>query len=193
MQISRSATTWNIAIALVLIAGVSWIVSTRTQPQLADLPAQAPLADPAGGAPQLNALAPQFTLNALDGSPVALADLRGKVVLVNIWASWCPPCRSEMPTIQNAYQRYQEQGFVVLAINQREDSTVVANYMREQALGFPTLLDSDGAVGASYQASALPASFFIGRDGRIRALYRGPLPRGVLDATITSLLAEPRP
>ncbi len=147
-------------------------------------------ADSSDPAPQVGHPAPDFALESIDGGTVTLAELRGKVVLVNIWATWCPPCRAEMPAIEAAYQRHRDQGFVVLAVNQRERTSAVIGFMRERELTFTALLDPDGAVGANYQASAIPSSFFIGRDGIIRSVYRGPLPRGVIDATVESLLAE---
>jgi cytochrome c biogenesis protein CcmG, thiol:disulfide interchange protein DsbE len=184
---------WNALIAAVILAGVGLIAAGRApiDPPArgqAPPPAAAAGADPA---PAVGHPAPAFTLSDLDGQPVALGDLRGQVVLVNIWATWCPPCRAEMPAMQAALDRYADQGLVVLAVNQREDPAVVAAFMRERQLTFPALLDADGAVGAAYQASALPSSFFIGRDGMVRAVYRGPLSRGVLESTIAGLVAEP--
>lgn len=132
-----------------------------------------------------------FSASTLDGQPVQLSDYRGQVVMLNFWATWCPPCRAEMPAMQAALDRYADQGLVVLAVNQREDPAVVAAFMRERQLTFPALLDANGSVGAAYQASALPSSFFIGRDGMVRAVYRGPLSRGVLESTIAGLVAEP--
>lgn len=183
---------WNILIAATLVLGAFLIGVTRVRPQEPLLASSQPerAADSSDPAPQVGHPAPDFTLESIDGGTVTLADLHGKVVLVNIWATWCPPCRAEMPAIEAAYQRHRDQGFVVLAVNQRERRSAVVGFMRERELTFMALLDPDGAVGASYQASAIPSSFFIGRDGIIRSIYRGPLPRGVIDATVESLLAQ---
>lgn len=184
---------WNLLIAAVLVAGVGLIIAGRAPAATPAQGAAPPIRAASEGAPApaVGHPAPEFALADLDGRMVALRDLRGKVVLVNIWATWCPPCRAEMPAMQAALDRYGDQGLVVLAVNQREDREAVAAFMKERQLAFPALLDSDGAVGASYQASALPSSFFIGRDGTVRAVYRGPLSRGVLDSTVAGLVADP--
>jgi cytochrome c biogenesis protein CcmG, thiol:disulfide interchange protein DsbE len=184
---------WNLLIAAILVVGAGLIIAGRVPDGPPAQGAAAPIsaASESDPAPAVGHPAPEFTLVDLDGRMVALRELRGKVVLVNVWATWCPPCRAEMPAMQAALDRYGEQGLVVLAVNQREDREAVAAFMRERQLAFPALLDSDGAVGAAYQASALPSSFFIGRDGMVRAVYRGPLSRSVLESTIAGLVAEP--
>jgi cytochrome c biogenesis protein CcmG, thiol:disulfide interchange protein DsbE len=173
---------WNALIVAVLFLGASWIATTRVQPTRAtDLrPAPAGAAQPA----------PSLTLPALDGSNVALDDLRGQVVLINVWATWCPPCRAEMPALQTAYDHYRDEGFVVLAVNQREDAARVESFMGQYGLTFPALLDRDGVVAQQYGAPYLPASFFVDRAGQIRTTYRGPIPPRVVSGTIEQLLAE---
>ncbi|GAC1639426.1 MAG: TlpA disulfide reductase family protein [Herpetosiphon sp.] len=141
-------------------------------------------------APQPNYPAPPFTLVTSTGMPVTLSDFKGQVVLLNIWATWCPPCRAEMPTIEATYKQYHGQGFTVLAINIQESSGTVAAFMTKYGLSFPALLDRDGKVSGTYQAFALPSSFFIDRLGIVRAIYRGPMPRSVIDGTVAQLLSE---
>jgi thiol-disulfide isomerase/thioredoxin len=121
---------------------------------------------------------------------VQLSDLRGQVVLVNVWATWCPPCRAEMPMIEAAYARYRDQGFTVLAVNQREDAPTIAAYLQAGGYSFPALLDADGAVSGLYQALVLPSSYFIDRAGVVRAVYKGLLARSVIAGTVEQLLAE---
>jgi peroxiredoxin len=180
---------WNGIIVATLLVGAGFITATRAAPVA--LPAAPVIEAPAGQpAPEANHPAPDFTLPALDGQQVTLSQLRGQVVLVNIWATWCPPCRSEMPAIQASYDRYREQGFTVLAVNQQEDAATVAAYFRENGLAFPALLDRKASVAASYQARVLPSSFFIDRNGTVRVVYRGPLPQGILDGTVQQLLGE---
>jgi len=174
--------SWNLVIALVVVFGGAWIAATRAQP--------ADALDGRAEPSSATSAAPSFALPALDGSTVALDELRSQVVLINVWATWCPPCRAEMPALQTAYDHYRDQGFVVLAVNQREDAARVAAFMREYRLTFPALLDRDGAVAALYGAPYLPSSFFVDRQGQIRTIYRGPLPPRVLAATIEQLLAE---
>ncbi|MEN9934063.1 MAG: hypothetical protein RLZZ387_642 [Chloroflexota bacterium] len=179
--------------AAVLIAGSAFIWATRVQPVVplqGEAPAAPPAAASADPAPLPDHPAPDFTLAALDGSEVRLASLRGQVVLVNVWATWCPPCRAEMPAIQATYDEYRGQGFTVLAVNFKEDARTVAAYLEEHRLTFPALLDVDGSVGSVYQARGLPSSFFVDRRGVIRAVYRGPMPRGIIEGTVAQLLQE---
>lgn len=184
-------TRWNLVIFMTLLLGSIFILLTRVS--------STPLAAPASGnpnvvadmpAPVANAPAPDFTLPTLDGSRVRLSDLKGQVVLVNIWATWCPPCRVEMPIIQTVYDQYRDKGFVVLAVDQDEDRRVVAAFMNENKLTFPALLDAGNRVGWMYQATALPSSFFIDKQGVIRTVYRGPMSRSVIAGTVDQLLNE---
>lgn len=184
---------WNRLFVGVLIFGMLFVGATRVRPNQAgalrvDMGAVA--ADPA---PAANHPAPDFQLPSLDGSTVTLSTLKGQVVLINVWATWCPPCRAEMPTIQAAYETYGRQGFTVLAVNLRENPRTVAAYLQQFGLTFPALLDLDGQVSSLYRASVLPSSFFVDRQGIIRAVYRGPMPRSVIAGTVEQLLAEDTP
>jgi thiol-disulfide isomerase/thioredoxin len=183
-------THWNILLLAVLLLGVWLIVATRVQsePPVVQSPAAAP--SNAAPAPLPNHPAPDFTLVDLTGAPVQLSELRGQVVLVNVWATWCPPCRAEMPMLQAAYAQSRDQGFTVLAVNQREDAATVAAYMQSGGYTFPALLDGDGAVSGMYRALVLPSSYFIDRAGVVRAVYKGPLARSVIAGTVEQLLAE---
>lgn len=182
----------DILIVTTLLGSMLIIAASRVRPEEAASPVvgAAPASEEA--APLADHLAPAFTLLDTNGATLNLRDLRGQVVLINVWASWCPPCRAEMPAIQAVYEQYREQGFVVLAINFREDPATVAAYLAEQGLTFPALLDQDGQVSALYQARSLPASFFVDRQGVIRTVYHGPLPRGVIAGTVEQLLSAPR-
>ncbi len=174
----------------VLIFGTLFIATTRvrsTQLLAAPVSTAVVASDPA---PQANHPAPDFALPVLDGSTLKLSDLKGQVVLINVWATWCPPCRAEMPTIQAAYEQYADQGFTVLAVNLRENPRAVAAFMQQFGLTFPAPLDLDGQVSSAYRASVLPSSFFVDRKGVIRAVYRGPMPRSVIAGTVEQLLAE---
>jgi len=181
---------WNMVLVTVLVAGSLFIAATRVQPgsgayspaaQTDVLPEPAPLP---------NHPAPDLALPQLDGTPRTLRDLRGQVVLINVWATWCPPCRAEMPAIQQAYTAYRDRGFIVLAVNQREDATAIRPFLEQHGLTFPILMDSDGQASATYQASALPSSFFVDRRGVIRTVYHGPMPPSVINGTIEQLLQE---
>lgn len=143
------------------VAGALFIAATRVRPQeVAVLPgARATVATTP--APVVNHPAPDFTLRDPSGAPVQLAELRGQVVLINVWATWCPPCRAEMPAIQTVYEQYRGEGFTVLAVNIREDGATVSDFMAQNGLTFPALLDSDGAVSNRYQARVYPSSYFV--------------------------------
>ena len=150
-------------------------------------------ASPGIPAPQTGFLAPEFTLTSLQGETISLADLRGQAVLVNIWASWCGPCRSEMPAMQTIYQEYAGQGFTILAVNStiQDSQSKAAEFVAEYNLTFPILLDFDGQVSALYQVSALPSSFFIRPDGTIQeVVIGGPMAEALLRTRVETLLQE---
>ncbi|MCK4724510.1 MAG: TlpA family protein disulfide reductase, partial [Anaerolineales bacterium] len=116
--------------------------------------------------------APDFSLELLGGGQVTLSELRGKVVLVNLWASWCPPCRAEMPAIERVYRSYKDLGLVVLGVNttNQDSESAAASFVQEMGLSFPIPLDRSGAVSASYNLRGLPSSYFIDRQGIIRSV-----------------------
>jgi peroxiredoxin len=147
-------------------------------------------------APQKGFLAPDFTLATLDGESVTLSDLRGQAVIVNVWASWCGPCRLEMPAFKKVYGEYKERGLVILAVNSTSQDTraSVEKFAAEFQLPFPIPLDAEGQVARLYRVSALPSTFFVGRDGVItRVVIGGPLAESTLRAEVESLLAEETP
>jgi peroxiredoxin len=109
-----------------------------------------------------------FTLSALDGKSWRLRDLRGKVVLVNFWATWCPPCRKEMPDLQALYDKYKDQGFVVLSISD-EETAKVAPFIADKKISYPVLLDPGNKVHESFAVEGIPKSFVYDRDGKMVA------------------------
>jgi peroxiredoxin len=112
--------------------------------------------------------APDFVLPDMNGQVVRLSQLKGKVVLLNIWATWCPPCRKEMPTMQTLYKKMQSADFVMLAVSQDVDGkSTVLPYAREGGLTFPMLLDVQGEVGKEYGVTGYPETFIIDRQGTI--------------------------
>ncbi len=142
-------------------------------------------------APQRGFLAPDFDLKTLTGETVKLSDLRGKPILVNLWATWCPPCRAEMKSIDKVYGEYKEQGLVVLAVNMtyQDDASKVLPFVTEQSLTYPILLDPAGVVGQAYQLRSLPSSFFINRDGTINeVVIGGPMAEALLRTRIEAIL-----
>jgi cytochrome c biogenesis protein CcmG/thiol:disulfide interchange protein DsbE len=117
---------------------------------------------------------PDFSLRTLEGRTLSLAGMRGQVVLVNFWATWCRECRVEMPTLETLHRRFVARGLSVVGINSREAPARVASSLRELALTFPVLLDGDGSVTRRYGVIGLPTTFLIGRDGGAVALAVGP-------------------
>lgn len=133
-----------------------------------------PLA-PDDGAPQVGHPLPDFNLPDLQGSGVQLLALRGKVVFINIWATWCPPCVEEMPTIQRLYDRLHERGLEILAISiDALGAQVVAPFMQQYGLTFPALLDPTGSIERLYRTGGVPESFVIDKQGRLVEKVVGP-------------------
>lgn len=168
-----------------LILGMFWTVFSRVSPDR-------PKAQQDAVAKE-GFTAPNFTLDLLDGSTVALSDLRGKVVLVNFWTSWCPPCRLEMPAIEKAYRSYKDIGFVVIGLNltAQDSEQAAADFAKEIGLTFPIALDRDNATGNLYRITALPTSYFIDRKGVIRSVVvGGPMSEALIQSKVEELLQE---
>lgn len=139
---------------------------------------------------------PAFTLPALDGRMVSLADYKGKVVLLNIWATWCPPCREEMPSMEKLYEQLEGEDFEILAVSvDLSGAEAVGPFVKRYGLRFPALLDTDAKVQHLYGTTGIPESFIIGRDGRIRKVIVGPVDWAAPASVrfFRGLLAEPRP
>lgn len=136
-------------------------------------------AGPARGV-QESQLAPDFTLDSLAGGELSLAYYRGSVVLLNFWATWCPPCELEMPDIEQAHRTYRDRGLVVLGINAQESPDVVQAYVDRMGLTFPILLDTRGQVQAQYRGRGLPMTLILDRDGVIQARHLGYLSAAAL-------------
>src|ERR1700752_3559307 len=121
------------------------------------------------------AAAPDFTLRTMNGPNLRLAEQRGRVVMVNFWATWCGPCRQEMPQLDRLYQKYRASGFVLLGVNVDEDARKGADVATKLGVTFPVLLDTDKAVSKLYDLSTMPSTVIIDRDGKVRYLHRGYL------------------
>lgn len=139
----------------------------------------------------IGASAPEFTLKDLGGQSRNLSDYRGSVVLVNFWASWCPPCRIEMPDLQQTYTRFKDQGLVVIGLNwtKVDDSTQVEPFVQGLGLTFPILLDPNGDVADNiYPLQGLPTSVIIDTNGTVRHVFIGPVPVQDLAGMIQPML-----
>ena len=141
--------------------------------------------------PLVGSLAPAFELMNLSGDPQSLEHYRGKVVLLNFWATWCQPCTKEMPAMQAAHTSLQDQGFAVLAINELEDIKKVRDHILEHQHTFDVLLDPDNQVANMYGVVGLPVSVFIDKSGRVRKIIKGGLlTEQLILETVQPLLQE---
>ena len=168
---------------LILIAALAWVFISADRAGTStagEIPA-----------PRQGFQAPDFSLNTPGGEMYTLSELRGQAVLVNLWATWCPPCRAEMPSIQRLYEEYKDQGFVVLGVNMtyQDNPLAVLPFTLENNLNFPILLEETGDVAAKYELRSLPSSFFIDRDGFIQeVVIGGPMSEALLRTRIESIL-----
>lgn len=122
-----------------------------------------------------SAAAPDFTLHSMAGSNLRLQEQRGRVVLVNFWATWCGPCREEMPKLNQLYEKYRGAGFVLLGVNVDDDPRNATAVAQKLGVKFPVLLDTDKQVSKLYDLKTMPSTVLIDRDGRVRYLHRGYL------------------
>lgn len=169
----------SILILLTLVLGAAWIWLNRV-PE-ASATAERP-AIPLVGHP-----APEFTLQTLDGESLSLSDLKGQAVVLNFWASWCGPCRAEMPELERAYRENADGGLVVLGVNQGEQQAIAADFARQFDLTFPIVLDQRLLVSNAYQSNSLPTTFFIDRDGIIREHVIGQMNTALLNERLRSI------
>jgi peroxiredoxin len=119
--------------------------------------------------------APDFMLHAMTGPNLQLKDQRGRVVMVNFWATWCGPCRQEMPQLNRLYEKYRASGFVLLGVNVDDDASKAAEVATKLGVTFPVLLDTDKKVSKLYDLSTMPSTVIIDRDGKVRYMHRGYL------------------
>jgi cytochrome c biogenesis protein CcmG, thiol:disulfide interchange protein DsbE len=158
---------------------------------VADAVPPTPTSEPAGpGRPLIGSQAPDLTLETLEGETVTLTDLNGQVVLINFWATWCLPCRDEMPAIQKVYDQYRDHGFAVLGVNFLETNGEVQAFVQELDLTFPILMDRDGEVTLRYAVIGLPTSFFVDRSGVIQNVtIGGPMTDAFVESQVVPLLS----
>jgi len=160
-------------LSLAVVGGVSQVVSAKT-------------------APVVGGIAPNFVLYDLNGKSVELNQVikNKKVILVNFWATWCPPCRVEIPEFIKFYQKYSAKGVEILAVNLQENPTNVRNFAKSYGMNFPVLLDGNGRVGQMYQVMAIPTTFFVDGNGKIIAKIEGSASMADLEAKVRAVLGE---
>lgn len=181
----RDPIRWGATVLGVLALGGIWIAVS-----------QVPASATSGGeipSPREGFLAPDFTLETLQGETVTLSALRGKAVVVNLWAAWCPPCRAEMPALQAAYEADRDRGLEILAVDMTYQDTEqdARRFAQEFGLTFPIPMDRDGTVARQYLLRALPSTFFVGPDGVIRkVVIGGPMSEATIRTNVQAMLEE---
>jgi thiol-disulfide isomerase/thioredoxin len=183
---------------IVAIAGVIWWIENRNSDSVA----------PSGseyGARQIDPklvpdglevgteegqVAPDFELESLDGGESWLTDFRGHPVVLNFWATWCQPCRQEMPQLVNAYDRYKADGLVVIGLNLQEGKDLITPFATDYGIGYPVLIDRDGDTSDEYHLLGLPTTYFIDANGVIQSVYRGPLQDKQQDTNVQGAIGE---
>jgi len=129
-------------------------------------------------------LAPDFTLEDLDGNQVSLSDFRGKTVFLNFWATWCPPCRAEMPDIEAVHQENKYWDVVVIGIDIQETRETVQQFTQNGGYSWLFLLDTSGKVAKDYEVKAIPTSFFLDKDGLIQAMQSGSMSKEQMETLL---------
>lgn len=144
------------------------------------------------GAEVLKDRAPDFSLASPDGKSVSLAALKGEVVMVNFWASWCAPCRQEMPLLDAMYKRFKPLGFTLVGVNVDEEPNAARTLLRDVPVSFPIGLDSNMTVSAAYQVMVMPTTVFVDRKGMIRHVHQGYRPgdEAAYEKQLRALLKE---
>lgn len=124
-------------------------------------------------AKEMNQAAPDFTLKSMAGDNLKLSEQAGTVVMVNFWASWCGPCRTEMPLLNDLYLKYKDLGFTIFGVNVEQDTALARSFINKQPVDFPILFDASNTVSKAYNVVAMPSTVLIDRDGNMRYLHQG--------------------
>lgn len=179
----KSRFEWVILIVGIALLGSGWIAYSQEPAEIAF--------DAAGltEAPIAGYLAPGFTLTSMQGEEISLADYQGKPVVLNFWATWCPPCRAEIPHFQDAAVKYNGQA-VIVGVDQGEPLSLVSDFANQFGVTYPMLLDPDNDVNRQYQVRALPTTLFIDANGVVREVFTGIINGAVLEDRIEQLLRD---
>jgi cytochrome c biogenesis protein CcmG/thiol:disulfide interchange protein DsbE len=140
--------------------------------------------------PKSSGLAPDFTLQTFGGDSVTLSELRGQVVVINFWASWCPPCRDEAPYLEQTWREYKDQGVVFIGVDYVDTEPEALAYIEEFDITYPNGPDARTEISQAYQIQGVPETFFVGVDGTLRGAKIGPLAPPELEERLTDLLSE---
>lgn len=163
--------------AVVLVIGVFTIISNLSATDSKKYPIE-------------GSKAPDFSLVGLDGKTHALSDFKGKMIVVNFWGTFCPPCKDEMPALQRQYEKWSGQGVVFLGINLDKNKVTVQSFMDQYKLNLPVLLDAKEAVRKQFGVVNYPTTFFIASDGKVAVKKVGEMTESYINDTITSIVSK---
>jgi cytochrome c biogenesis protein CcmG, thiol:disulfide interchange protein DsbE len=181
---ARGLVTLALGLGLILIAVAGFLAIPKAAEQVR---ASEGLVVPVA----VNYPAREVSLTDLDGNPVSFADYSGQVILYNAWATWCPPCKAEMPILQAYYEKHRDKGFVIIAIEDGLQGNVdVADFVADYRLTFPVWPDPGFKASKAYGVSGLPTSFIIDRQGMVRLTWSGEISMAALERYVTPLLSE---
>lgn len=173
-----SQRNWLVTTLVVAVLGVLWISITRVQAEDINPTGRPPSSD-------IGHPAPDFELSTLDGETLQLSELQGRVVVLNFWATWCPPCRAEIPALQGVHEA--NDNVVVVGVNVQEPALDVQSFMRSLDADYPVVLDTDAAVNRTYVVRALPTTYFIDERGVIVDVFGGPLSEPLLRRMVSEI------
>ena len=169
----------GLGLILIAVSGYYILEGTSAQDELSTVPVR------------VDFPAPELTLSDLNGEIRSLTDYRGQVVLVNLWATWCPPCKEEMPTLQAFHNKYNDDGFAVIAVNDGDPTPDVVQFAQDYQLTFPVWLDPTYiATEDAFKTLNLPSSFVIDRDGIVRLQWVGEINTKMLEKYVTPIIKE---
>jgi peroxiredoxin len=175
-----------VVVGIAALAGIAYVATLPADPSVS-VPANSVDPSTLEVAPVQGALAPDFTLFNLEGEQITLSELRGHPVMINLWATWCAPCRIEMPHIQDRFERYANEGFLVLAVDFDEPAGLVEEFRDELGLTFDVLLDPGAEVQELYRTRSYPSSFFMDANGMIQVQHIGVMTEGQLDKNLAAI------
>jgi peroxiredoxin len=132
--------------------------------------------------------APNFSLEQLSGSELALDDLKGKGVILNFWGTWCEPCKAEMPALQKQYEKYKDKGLVVVGVNIGESPITIEPFIKELGVNFPIVLDRKSEITKLYRIGPIPTTFFISPDGKVEEIFIGEMKEAYIESKVMKIL-----
>ncbi len=134
--------------------------------------------------------APNFSLEQLNGSPITLADLRGKGVVLNFWGTWCEPCKAEMPALQKQYDAYKDKGLVIIGVNIGESPITIEPFLKQHGVNFPILLDRKSQITKLYRIGPIPTTFFIDAEGEVQEIFIGQMNEAMIADKVAKIMPK---